>query len=142
MLIYHLLTLTSALSVMKLHQDQSGALNTVTAYGNGFIEINAERHTGALMLAPEGAIRPWSVRTIEDFGPAAVTELLAESPEIILLGTGCEQHFPELSVLAELYRSQTGFEVMSTPAACRTYNILMAEGRQVLAALMPLTAEP
>ncbi len=127
---------------MKLHQEQAGALNTVTAYGNGYIEVNAERHAGALKITPEGVVRSWSVTTVEAFGPEAVSELLAEQPEIILLGTGCEQHFPAMATLAELYRSRTGFEVMSTPAACRTYNILMAEGRQVLAALMPLTADP
>ena len=120
---------------MKLHQEQAGALNTVTAYGNGYIEVNAERHAGALKITPEGVVRSWSVTTVEAFGPEAVSELLAEQPEIILLGTGCEQHFPAMA-------TRTGFEVMSTPAACRTYNILMAEGRQVLAALMPLTADP
>ncbi|MGH1357821.1 MAG: Mth938-like domain-containing protein [Burkholderiaceae bacterium] len=124
---------------MKLHQDQPGALNTVTAYGAGYIEINAQRHQGALKVTPDGEIESWSVTGIEDFNPAAVSELLAGKPEIILLGTGVNQRFPEAATLAELYRSQTGFEVMSTPAACRTYNILMAEGRQVLAALMPLT---
>ena len=125
---------------MKLHQDQSGALNTVTAYGAGYIEINATRHPGALKLTPEGEVRPWSVDSIERFDAAAVSDLLLDKPEIILLGTGEQQLFPVPATLAELYRSQTGFEVMSTPAACRTYNILMAEGRQVLAALMPLTA--
>ena len=125
---------------MKLHQDQSGALNTVTAYGAGYIEINAQRHEGALKVTPEGQIESWSVAVIDDFDPAAVSELLAGKPEIILLGTGAIQCFPLAETLAELYRSQTGFEVMSTPAACRTYNILMAEGRQVLAALMPLSS--
>ncbi len=126
---------------MKLHQDQSGALNTVTAYGAGYIEINATRHPGSLKLTPQGEVRPWSVGAIDQFDEAAVSELLLEKPEIILLGTGSTQLFPVAATLAELYRSRTGFEVMSTPAACRTYNILMAEGRQVLAALMPLAGD-
>jgi len=124
---------------MKLHQDLSGALNTVTAYGSGYIEINAQKHFGGLRIQPEGEIRAWDVEAIAEFDERAVGELLADTPEIILLGTGNEQQFPAVATLSELYRSQTGFEVMSTPAACRTYNILMAEGRRVLAALMPLT---
>lgn len=123
---------------MKLHHDQPSALNTVTAYGSGYIEINAQRHSGALKVTPDGEIRPWAVTAIGQFDPAAVSDLLEDQPEIILLGTGSVQSFPEAATLAELYKSKTGFEVMSTPAACRTYNILMAEGRQVLAALMPV----
>lgn len=123
---------------MKLHPDQPTALNTITSYGEGYIEINAQRHEGALCVAPEGDVRAWSVPAAGDLNASAVAELLAQKPEIILLGTGERQHFPDPAVLAEVYRTRTGFEVMSTPAACRTYNILMAEGRRVLAALMPI----
>lgn len=123
---------------MKLHPDQPAALNTVTAYGSGYIEINAQRHFGGLKIRPDGAVQAWDVSGIAEFDEKAVSELLLDAPEIILLGTGDEQTFPAVATLSELYRSQTGFEVMSTPAACRTYNILMAEGRHVLAALMPL----
>jgi len=123
---------------MKLHQDQPAALNTVTAYGSGYIEINAQKHYGGLKVRPDGAVEAWNVGAIAEFDEKAVSDLLVDAPEIILLGTGDEQKFPAAATLSELYRSQTGFEVMSTPAACRTYNILMAEGRHVLAALMPL----
>ncbi len=122
---------------MKLHPEQPSALNTITAYGDGYIEINARRHEGAIRVAPHGEVQSWSVTDGSALSAAAVAELLVERPEIILLGTGERQLFPDPAILAELYRTGTGFEVMSTPAACRTYNILMAEGRRVLAALMP-----
>ncbi len=123
---------------MKLHPDQPNALNTITAYGPGYIEVNARRHPGAVYLAPQGEVQVWTLGPDGSLDDQAVAQLLAGTPEIILLGTGARQVFPDPARLAGLYRSQTGFEIMSTPAACRTYNILMAEGRKVLAALMPI----
>jgi uncharacterized protein len=64
---------------------------------------------------------------------AAIVEL---APEIVLLGTGASLRFPEPALLAPLYKAGIGVEVMDTPAACRTYNILLAEGRKVLAAVI------
>ena len=94
---------------MKLHQDQSGALNTVTAYGSGYIEINAQKHFGGLRVQPEGEVQAWRVGTMTEFDEQAVAELLTDAPEIILLGTGDNQIFPPPSTLSQLYRSQTGF---------------------------------
>ena len=62
--------------------------------------------------------------------------LLETSPEIVLLGTGATQRFPHPRLTAPLHRARVGLEVMDTRAACRTYNILVAEGRNVTAALI------
>ena len=64
-----------------------------------------------------------------------ITQLIAFKPEVILLGTGLEQTFPEPAVLAALYPARIGLEVMTTDAACRTFNVLVSEERSVLAAL-------
>lgn len=122
---------------MKLHQDASGALNTVTAYGPGWIEINRQRHEGALLLAPEGPVRAWEVDAFEALAPGHFERLLPEAPEIVLVGTGATQRLVHPRLVAALHAARIGVDAMTTPAACRTYNILMAEGRRVLAALLP-----
>lgn len=122
---------------MKLHQDASGALNTVTAYGPGWIEINRQRHEGALLLTPQGPVRPWEVEAFEALAPEHFERLLAEAPELVLVGTGPTQRLIHPRLVARLHAARIGVDAMTTQAACRTYNILMAEGRRVVAALLP-----
>lgn len=122
---------------MKLHLDNSPALNTVTAYGAGFIEINRQRHQGAVLVRPEGEVIDWGPERFEQLTEAHLAMLLEHAPEVVLLGTGARQRFPHPSLLAALAAARVGVEVMDTGAACRTYNILMNEGRRVLAALLP-----
>lgn len=122
---------------MKLHQDAPGALNTVTAYGPGWIEINRQRHEGALLLVPQGPVRPWTVGSFEALAPLHFEQLLAEAPELVLVGTGATQRLVHPRLVAALHAARIGVDAMTTQAACRTYNILMAEGRRVVAALLP-----
>jgi uncharacterized protein len=121
---------------LKLHADTPTALNTVTAYGPGFIEINKVRHTSALLLTPE-RVEPWPIAGFDSLGEADFDRLRALGPEVALLGTGSRQRFPAPRLTRALAEARIGLEVMTTPAACRTYNILMAEGRKVVAALLP-----
>jgi uncharacterized protein len=122
---------------MKLHPDQSNALNTVTAYGSGYFEINRVRYQGALLLMPEGEVRPWEVTSYEALTTDHLEALLPLGAEVILLGTGERHRIPHPRLTAALTRAGTGVEAMDSSAACRTYNILMGEGRRVLAALLP-----
>lgn len=122
---------------MKLHADSNTPLNTVTAYGPGFIEVNRVRHVGAVLLLPEGPILPWPVTSVDSIDEEAVTALLHWQPEVVLLGTGDRQRFLHPKLLRGLSARGIGVDPMDTRAACRTYNILMAEGRKVLAALLP-----
>lgn len=121
---------------MKLHADTPTALNTVTAYGPGFIEINKVRHTSAVLLTPE-RVEPWAIASFEALTEGDFERLRALNPEVALLGTGSRQRFPHPRLSRALSEARVGLEVMTTAAACRTYNILMAEGRKVAAALMP-----
>jgi uncharacterized protein len=121
---------------LKLHADALTSLNTVTAYGPGFVEINQVRCNGNLVLAPDQPVSTWSAASFdalraEDFGP-----VLRLRPEVVLLGTGERQQFPHPRLTRKLAEARIGVEVMSTAAACRTYNILMSEGRRVVAALL------
>ena len=124
---------------MKLHADTPTALNTVTAYGPGFIEINKVRHTTALLLTPE-RVEPWANAGFDALDETDFERLRALNPEVALLGTGARQRFPHPRLTRALTEARIGLEVMSTPAACRTYNILMAEGRKVVAGLIPESA--
>jgi uncharacterized protein len=124
---------------LKLHADTPTALNTVTAYGPGFIEINKVRHTSPVLLTPE-RVEPWPVAGFDDIAEAAFEPLRALAPEVALLGTGTRQRFPHPRLTRALMDARIGLEVMTTAAACRTYNILMAEGRKVAAALLPESA--
>jgi uncharacterized protein len=121
---------------LKLHQDPRTSLNTVTAYGPGFIEINAVRFTGSLIFSPEHAASAWTPRSFEALAESDFEALLALEPEIVLLGTGSRQRFPRPALYAALTRARIGVEAMDTAAACRTYNILTAEGRRVAAAVL------
>lgn len=121
---------------MKLHLDPRTPLNTVTAYGPGFIEINAVRFTGNLVFSPEHAASSWRPRDFEALAESDFEALLAFEPEIVLLGTGARQRFPRPTLYAALTRARIGVEAMDTAAACRTYNILTAEGRRVVAAIL------
>lgn len=121
---------------MKLHVQVTANSNTITAYGADYIEVNRVRHTGAMILAGEGPVRIWSPAGFEQLRPEDLGEILALDPELVLIGTGATHRFLAPALLRPLIDKGVGFEVMGTPAACRTFNILMGEGRHVVAALL------
>jgi uncharacterized protein len=123
---------------MKLHASRPTSLNTVTAYGSGYLEINAERHEQALLVQPESPLEAWPVERFEQLDPAHFARIAELAPEVVLLGTGARQRFPHPRLTAPLTAAGIGVEAMDSGAACRTYNILMTEGRKVvLAVLLP-----
>lgn len=122
---------------MKLHADKLPALNTVTAYGDGYVEVNRQRHQAPLRLMPEGEVARWEVGSLDEISATDIAALLALGPELVLIGTGERQHFLHPRITAPLAQARVGFETMSSHAACRTYNILMSEGRRALLVLLP-----
>lgn len=122
---------------MKLHAHRDAALNTVTAYGEGWLEINARRYAHAVLVRPESPVEAWAPARFEDLAAEHFEAIAAHAPEVVLLGTGAIQRFAHPRLLAALAARRIGVEAMDTGAACRTYNILMSEGRKVLAALIP-----
>ncbi|MBW9104080.1 Mth938-like domain-containing protein [Paraburkholderia phenoliruptrix] len=121
---------------MKLHQDSSGALNTVTGYGAGYVEINLERHAGSILVMPDAPVIPWPVTSFEQLTPELFAMLVDSAPEVVVFGSGERLRFPHPRLTAMLTARRIGVETMDFKAACRTYNILMAEGRKVAAALL------
>ncbi len=120
---------------MKLHLAQSKNRNSFTGYGAGYVTVNGIAYRAPLVVTPETIVADWPVADLAALTADALRGLLALAPEIIILGTGALQRFPDPALLRPLYEAHMGLEIMATPAACRTYNILMAEERRVLAAL-------
>lgn len=123
---------------MKFHLDQRTGLNTFTGYGSGYVMINNVRHENNLAVLPEAIIENWTAAGFDRLAGGDFAQLLGHGPEIVLLGTGTRIKFPKPELLRALIDAGIGVEIMDTPAACRTYNILMGEGRKVLAALILL----
>ena len=120
---------------MKLHASSLSALNTFSGYGDGFVLINGQRHERNLIVMPEQLL-PWSAAGFDALTEADFQALLELKPEILLLGTGPKQRFPHPRLIRALTDKRIGVEAMDLQAACRTYNILMAEERRVAAALL------
>jgi uncharacterized protein len=125
---------------MKLHPDAQSSLNTVTAYGDTFIDINAQRFESSVLVQPEGRVETLAVKAFPEMDGAFFAKLAELQPELVILGTGLKQHFPHPKLTHTLIEQRIGLESMSTAAAVRTYNILMAEGRKVLGAFLIETA--
>ena len=136
------------------------ALNTVTAYGEGYIEVNQVRFSHSVAFGPEGKIAEWPAPPPADSTSALLLQAAgvsvaardplsfldepeqtparpANAPEVLLVGTGRRQRLLPPDVLRPLLAAGIGVEAMDTEAAARTYNILMAEGRRVIVALIP-----
>ena len=120
---------------MKLHETQIAGNKLVTAYGDGYVEINRERHHGSLVLCSD-AVSPWPPADFDALQPEHFATLLTLQPEVVIFGSGTRLRFPHPRLTAALTNAGIGVEVMDNNAACRTYNFLQAEGRQVVAVLL------
>ncbi|AIO67085.1 Mth938-like domain-containing protein [Burkholderia oklahomensis] len=121
---------------MKLHQDPSNTLNTVTGYGPDYVDINLQRHESSVIVLPGAPVVEWPVASFDALTPELFAMLLEPQPELVIFGSGARLRFPHPSLTALLTAQRIGVETMDFQAACRTYNILMAEGRKVAAALL------
>jgi uncharacterized protein len=116
--------------------DPARPAHAIRAYSDQGVRIGERTLNTSVIVSAE--------RVVEDWRPAGVDDLLTEDfgpvlelhPEVVLLGTGARQRFPDHRVFAALHAARVGIEVMDTGAACRTYNVLLGEGRRVVAALL------
>ncbi|HAT38993.1 Mth938-like domain-containing protein [Polynucleobacter necessarius] len=121
---------------MKFQSDPHSGANTITGYGAGYVEINKTPYAHAVVLTSDGGISEWPVQTFDHLEAQNFAQLVDLKPELILIGTGSRQRFPKPELLKTLIHAKIGCEIMDSQAACRTYNILVGEGRQVLLALI------
>jgi uncharacterized protein len=121
---------------MKFALQAPGSANLVQACSPGEIRVGERIIRTSLILTASELVLDWPPRTVSELSPEHLQHALVLEPEVILLGTGVRQVFPEAHVLAPVHRAGVGIEVMDTRAACRTFNVLVQEGRRVAAALI------
>jgi len=121
---------------MKFNLADEGDNYIIRSYDPGEVLINEYRHTKSVIVTPKQVISDWPPQTFEQLTPGHFLTLADLKPQLVILGTGDTQQFPDPALYAALIDQGVGVEVMATPAACRTYNILVAEGRKVAAALL------
>ncbi len=121
---------------MKLNLEQDVQSHRITAYGIGYVALGEKKLERSLILTPRSVLEDWDPQRAEEINAETMAALLELDAEVVLLGTGKQQQFPDAAVFAPLLARGLGVEVMDTAAACRTFNILAAEGRRVAAALL------
>lgn len=121
---------------MKLQLENPPGTNLIRSYGPGQLRVGETMHSSSVIVTATTVIAPWRPATAPELTPADLEPLLGLGPEVVLLGTGARQQFPDMQVLRILHEQRIGVEVMDTAAACRTYNVLVTEGRNVAAALI------
>ena len=108
----------------------------IRAYSEKELVIGERRFSRSLVLLPDRIIPDWRPESFQQLMAEDFEPLVELRPDLVLLGTGRRQAFPSPALYRSLVSSGIGLEIMTTPAACRTYNILVAEGRRVSAALI------
>jgi uncharacterized protein len=121
---------------MKLHSSLTAGLLAITSYDAEHIAVNGRRLTRSFLLTPQRLVEGWPPASFEQLTEAHLQAIAELDCPIVLLGTGKRQRFPAPALLRPLIDRRIGVEIMDSQAACRTYNILMAEGRDVAAALI------
>ena len=121
---------------MKLHTTATQQYQTVTGYDDAAVEINAVSYRHSLLVLPETAPVAWPVTSFDALAPEHFDIIDATRPDVVILGTGNRQRFAHPKLTTALTARRVGVECMDNKAACRTYNILMAEGRKVALALI------
>jgi uncharacterized protein len=120
---------------MKLHL-QAPSSNIVTGSGPGWVRVGQKEYRSNIVLLPDAIVEGWAPNGFAALQESDFASLLAYEPEMVLLGTGARQQFVHPRLLQALAAARVGVETMDTRAACRTFNILVAEDRRVAAALV------
>lgn len=121
---------------MKMALDNPGGSNSITAYEPGQVRVRDQTYTRSLIVMPQQVIEDWQPVSAEELQNTHFRPLLDDAPEVVIIGTGDQQLFPDPAVFMTLMDMGIGYEVMDNSAACRTYNILLAEDRKVALALI------
>ena len=122
---------------LTLHAD--GAALTVTSCDEAGIRVGEDLHTQTIVLLADQVLRWRDITSVRQLTAELIGELTTHAPEIVILGTGETQTFPDPHLIALLMKQGIGCEVMTTPAACRTHNILVSEGRRAISVLLQST---
>lgn len=121
---------------MQLVRETGDGVYRIRSFEPGRVTVNETVYESGLVLSLTDLYHPWNVTDATALAMDDLAPVLALDPEIILLGTGDSQRFPPREVMRDVVQRQIGLEVMDTASACRTFNVLMAEGRRIVAALV------
>ena len=121
---------------MKLHLTQADGQNLITAYSAQWISVNHQHIKHSLIVMPDALITDWKIKKFDALNETDFEKMASLKPEVVLLGTGQQHRFIHPRLIRALTEASIAVECMTTDAACRTYNILRAEGRRVAAALI------
>jgi uncharacterized protein len=125
---------------MKFTLETGSGQNLISAYGQGQVTINQRVFTRSLIVTPVRVIE-WLPRHFDELAAEHFDAIAELRPEVVVLGTGARLRWPAPEHLRSLVEARVGLEPMDTGAACRTYNILMSEGRRVVAALLMIESQ-
>ena len=125
---------------MKLQPDRSDSL-TINAHGPGWIAVNGQQYRQSVLISAQAELSLWNCHRFDDIQADHFAQLADSGPELVLFGSGQRLRFPHPSLLQSLIARRIGVETMDSLAACRTYNILAAEGRKLALALLLETVE-
>jgi uncharacterized protein len=121
---------------MRFTQDPGSASRLIRAYGDGELRINETTYRETVIVGAATVVALPDIRDMNDLNGLDPARILSLDPELVLLGTGPRQIFPTTAFRAQFLSAGIGFEAMDTGAACRTFNVLVAEQRRVVALLM------
>ncbi len=120
---------------MKIQPDKFD-VQSISGYGADWVSIAAEKISSSVVIGSRGQRLDWGCNSFDDLGTHHFEMLVALAPEIVIFGSGSRIRFPKPQWLTPLYTKRIGLETMDMQAACRTYNILAGEGRDVVLALL------
>ena len=120
---------------MKFTQQRPDGANLIRRYGADHVVVGDRELRTSCIVGP-ALLEPWSPRSFDELTVESCAPLFALAPEVVVLSTGTTQRFPRAALRAEFATRKIGLEVMEIGAACRTYNVLVAEERRVLAAVL------
>lgn len=121
---------------MKFQPDTNTGVNLITRHEAGRIWVGPAAYAHSLLVPLRGDVLAWPPSDTAALTAAHFEAVAALKPEVVILGSGPSLRFPPAALLRKLYEARIGIETMDTAAACRTYNVLASEGRQVVAALL------
>jgi len=121
---------------VKFQPDFLDGTNTIARHDGTGVWIGSQAHEGSVVVPWSGAVRPWPPRRFDELTEAHFDSLLHDKPELVIFGSGPNLRFPKPALLRGLIEQRIGVETMDTAAACRTFNVLVSEGRNVIAALL------
>ncbi len=127
---------------MKLHADRIDGRNAISRHSLSGVIVNGQAYTHSLIVPSDGEVLAWPVDRFESLDAGHFEMLGAYRPQLVVFGSGSRLRFPAPRLLAGLMKARIGIETMDTAAACRTYNVLLSEGRAVVAALLFDAADP